>query len=262
MQRPILATGLLVMPFSTNTPLEIAGYSIIPLSLPPLPSFPQTVTHFLYLAQHQPRIPTPTASRSLFLVNVPFDATEIHLKHLLSTQIGLPAGRIEDVQFAGQRRKGGSTDEATSTRPKQDKKTKKRKRESDGGPLGDMEDTLLPSTWDRDLQSNGLTAVVLFVDRASMDVALKALKTARKGRDELIWGEGVEGKAPALGSASWCPTRLMVQDLLTRYRIPQPPPTRVSQQKPTSRIRQHIHDKLCCQGSLPSPFGGQTKTRS
>lgn len=187
------------MPSSIQIPLQIAGYSILPLSLPPLPSFPKPATHYLYLAPHKPKIPTPTASRSLFLVNVPFDVTETHIKHLLSAQIGLPAGRIENVQFADQRRKGGNGDEAM---PKRDKKGKKRKRGSDGTDLEDVEGTALPSTWDRDLQYDGLTAVVLFVDRTSMDAALKAAKAIRKERIEPVWGEGIEGKLPALGSAS------------------------------------------------------------
>ena len=187
------------MPSSMKFPLQVAGYNILPLSLPPLPSFPKPATHYLYLASHKPKIPTPTASRSLFLVNVPFDATEPHIKHLLSAQIGLPAGRIEDVQFANQRRKGGNGAEA---KPKQDKKGKKRKRGIDGADLEDVEGSALPSTWDRDLQYDGLTAVVLFVDRASMDAALKAAKALRKERIEPVWGEGIEDKVPALGSAS------------------------------------------------------------
>ena len=188
------------MPSSMKVPLQVAGYNVLPLSLPPLPSFPKPATHYLYLAPHKPKIPTPTASRSLFLVNVPFDATEPHIKYLLSAQIGLPAGRIEDVQFANQRRKGGNGEEA---KPKQDKKGKKRKRGSDGTDLEDVEGSALPSTWDRDLQYNGLTAVVLFVDRASMDAALKAVKALRKERIEPVWGEGIEDKVPALSSASW-----------------------------------------------------------
>ena len=188
------------MPSSTKIPLQVAGYNILPLSLPPLPSSPKPAIHYLYFTPHKPKIPTPTASRSLFLVNVPFDATEIHIKHLLSAQIGLPAGRIEDVQFGNQRRKGGNGEVA---KLKQDKKGKKRKRGSDGTDLEDAEGSALPSTWDRDLHYNGLTAVVLFVDRASMDAALKAAKAIRKERIEPVWGEGIEDKVPALGSASW-----------------------------------------------------------
>lgn len=199
------------MSSSTQIPLQIAGYTIFLLSLPPLTSFPEAATHYLYLAPHQPRIPSPTASRSLFLVNIPFDSTEIHIKHLFSTQIGLPAGRIENVQFEGQRRKDSGTHEPPGPEASQNRKSKKRKRGKSGGIFEGIEGTALSSVWDRDLQTNGLTAVVLFVDRASMEAALKAVKVIRKERREPVWGEGLEGKVPALGSASWS---LVICDLL------------------------------------------------
>ena len=204
------------MPSSTKMPQQIAGYSILPLSLPPVPSFPETATHYLYLQPHQPKIPSPTASRSLFLVNVPFDSTEIHIKHLLSTQIGLPAGRIEDVLFEGQRKKGSGMDEVSGPRAPQNKKSKKRKHGSNGDVIEDMESVALPSVWDRDLRTDGLTAVVLFVDRASMDAVLKAVKSSLKERRVPVWGEALEGKVPALGSASWS---LIICDLLDKIML-------------------------------------------
>ena len=83
------------------------------------------------------------------------------------------------------------------------KKSKKRKRGSGGINMDDMEGAELPSVWDRDLQTNGLTAVVLFVDRASMDAALKAVRSTRKEPRAPVWGEGLDDKVPALGFASW-----------------------------------------------------------
>ena len=212
------------MSSSTKIPLEIAGYTIFPLSLPPLPSFPEAATHYLYLAPHQPKIPTPTASRSLFLVNIPFDSTEIHIKHLFSTQVGLPAGRIEEVQFEGQRRKDSGKNEVPEAEASQQKKNKKRKRRS-GGNIDDMEGAALPPVWDRELQTNGLTAVVLFVDRASMEAAFRAVKVKRKEHSEPVWGEGLEGKVPALGSASWSLVicNLLGNVCLRNHRVPQPP---------------------------------------
>ena len=213
------------MSSSTEIPLEIAGYTIFPLSLPPLPSFPEAATHYLYLAPHQPKIPTPTASRSLFLVNIPFDSTEIHIKHLFSIQIGLPAGRIEEVLFEGQRRKFSGKNEASGAEASQNKKDKKRKRGRSQGNIEDMEGAALPPVWDRDLQTNGLTAVVLFVDRASMEAAFKAVKVMRKEHSEPVWGEGLEGKVPALGSASWSliSCNLLGNVCLRSHRVPQPP---------------------------------------
>ena len=188
------------MPPSSSVPLQIAGYNVFSLSLPPLPSFPVAATHYLYVQPHQPKIPRHTSPRSLFLVNIPFDSTEYHIKHLFSTQIGLPAGRIEEVQFEGQRRQGIKKDDSPNEIPA--KTGKKRKRGSEGGNLENIGGVALPSTWDRELQTNGLTAVVLFVDRASMDAAFKAVKACQKEGREPVWGEGVEGKVPALGSAS------------------------------------------------------------
>ena len=119
---------------------------------------------------------------------------------LLSAQIGLPVGRIEDVQFEGQRKSSAAGEDFSI--PKPAKKGKKRKRGSGGDHLEDMEGAALPSVWDRELQTKGLTAVVLFVDRASTDAALKSVKAARKEKNEPVWGEGVDSKLPALGSAS------------------------------------------------------------
>ena len=179
-------------------PAEIAGYTVFPLSLPPLPSFPTPATHYLYLAPHQPKVPTPTASRSLFLVNVPFDSSEAHIKKLFSTQLGLPAGRIEDVQFEGQRRKLCTQDD-TKHLNNATNNSKKRKRSSERSHTKALESAALPTTWDRELQLNGSTAIVLFVDRSCSEAALKAVKLLRKQKIQPTWGEGVEADLPPLG---------------------------------------------------------------
>ena len=200
----LLQAGLFIeqMASSTPIPLQISGYYILPLSLTPLPSFKTSATHYLYVTNHQPKIPTPTASRSLFLVNVPFDSTDAHIKHLLSTQLGLPNGRIEDVQFEGDKRKIQDLGETSATHTKNPRNSKKRKRSVGEKSAADLEAATLPSTWDRELQSMGGTGVVVFVDRASMDAVIKAVKPIRKEGKELIWGDGVEIKLPALGFAS------------------------------------------------------------
>ena len=190
------------MAHSASIPAQIAGYTAFSLTLPPLPSFPTAATHYLYVAPHRPKIPSATAPRSVFLVNIPFDSTEAHIKHLLSTQIGLPAGRIEDVQFESQRRKFGLAESEELAKPNHAKKGRKRKRGSEIVSLENTREAPLPSTWDRDLQTNGLTAVILFVDRASMDAALKAIKVSQKERKKVVWGEGMKADVPALGSAS------------------------------------------------------------
>lgn len=183
------------------TPFEISGYKILLLSLAPLPSYPVSAIHYLYLRPHEPKLPTPAAARSLFFVNVPFDATELHIKNLLSVQIGLPHGRIEEVQFAGSRRPLEGAGDAIAKSGKE-QRGKKRKRGHEIGPIDELEGIALPATWDRELRKDGLTAVVAFVDRPSMDAALKAVIRIRKDGTAPVWGEGSEGRVPPLGRAS------------------------------------------------------------
>lgn len=185
----------------TSTPSQISGHHIVPLSLPPLPSFPTPATHYLYVSNHQPKQPTTTAPRSLFLVNVPFNATNVHIKHLLSTQLGLPNGRIEDVYFEGEEKKAQEPTEALIAHPSDAKKGKKRKRSVVERSADETETAKLPSTWDRSLHGVGRTAVVMFVDRASADAVIKAIKIVRKQRKQLFWGEGIDSALPTLGFA-------------------------------------------------------------
>lgn len=132
---------------------------------------------------------------------MPFDATDTLIKHLLSTQLGLPNGRIENVQFEGQTTGVKDHNEAAVPHTNVSTKSKKRKRSVGEKKIEDMEGANLPSTWDRDLHGPGSTAVVTFVDRPSVDAAIKAVKKARKDGIQPVWGEGLEGTLPALGSA-------------------------------------------------------------
>ena len=86
--------------------------------------------------------------------------------------------------------------------PTSERRGKKRKRIFTTGSIEDEEGAALPTSWDRKLQPVGGTATVLFVDRASMEAALKAAKRKRKEGDEILWGSGVEEKLPKLGSSS------------------------------------------------------------
>ena len=174
-------------------PLEISGYFVLPLALPVQRSFPTPATHYLYLRPHEPKIPTEDTPRSLFLVNVPFDATEIHFRHLFGTQ--LDGGRVERVDFEGARSKS----KPAVAPPGPTKKGKKRKR-AEIQSMDEVEGAELPKVWDRELHHSGGTAVVVFVDRVSMDASLKAAKKAAKGGKKIVWGEGVEEKVPKLGS--------------------------------------------------------------
>lgn len=185
-----------------QVPLEISGYFVLPLNLPPQRSFPTPGTHYLYLRPHEPKLPTEDAPRSLFLVNVPFDATELHMRHLFGTQLG--GGRVERVDFEGARSKS----KPAVAPPVQTKRGKKRKR-AEIQSMDEVEGAELPEGWDRELHNPGSTAVVVFVDRASMEASLRAAKKAAKGGKEIVWGQGVEEKLPRLGSERkfwkhWC----------------------------------------------------------
>lgn len=190
------------MTSSASLPSQIAGYHILPLSLVPLPSFSAEATHYLYVGHHEPKIPTPTTNRCLFLVNVPFDATALHVKHLFSLQLGLPSGRIEEVLFEGQKSKDAQIESHIDTDSHTTMKSKKRKRKSKSVGSIDVESVGLPSTWDRDLLTGSMTAIVQFIDKFSADTALKAVKRIQKEKKSPVWGDGIEGKVPALGSSS------------------------------------------------------------
>ncbi|PYI05714.1 ribosomal small subunit assembly protein [Aspergillus sclerotiicarbonarius CBS 121057] len=171
--------------------LEIAGFSILPLRFPSTPAFAKPATHYLYLRAHEPRIPDADTPRSMFIVNVPADTTEAHLRHLFGTQ--LSAGRVERVEFeAVQSKKKGAAPQASIM-------SKKRKRVTADELQVQLDDVELPSTWDRQLQKSGARAIVVFADKPSMEASLKAARKAAKKEIKIIWGEGVEDRLPSLG---------------------------------------------------------------
>ncbi|KAE8399377.1 ribosomal RNA-processing protein 7-domain-containing protein [Aspergillus pseudonomiae] len=179
--------------------LEIAGYTVLPLRLPPAESKrAKPATHYLYLRPHEPRIPDADTPRSLFIVNVPIDTTELHLRHLFGSQ--LAAGRVERVHFEAvpTKKKGGMT--TAHSMVANVSKSKKRKRVTADELQNQLDDVSLPSTWDSELQKSGAHAVVVFVDKPSMEASVKAAKKAGKKKDgEIVWGEGIEDRLPQLG---------------------------------------------------------------
>lgn len=180
-------------------PQEIAGYTVLPIQLPETPSA-KPATHYLYLRPHEPRIPDPDTPRSLFVVNVPVDTTELHLRHLFGTQLG--AGRVERVEFESvpTKKTAGSMQVATQGSVG---KNKKRKRVTADELQDQLDDIELPSTWDRQLQKSGAHAVVVFADKPSMEASVKAAKKVSKNRKKegalVVWADGIEDRLPALG---------------------------------------------------------------
>ena len=191
-----------------DIPLYVSDYLVFPLTFKPCEGFPDPIFHYLYFHPHNPKIPTPETPRSLFLVNIPIDTTELHIKHLFSTQLDLPSGRIESVDFEGTKRQSSipkaDSENGTSRQSQTTPKSKKRKRGDDPLDLEKLAAEDIPPVWDRQIHKSGSTAVVLFVDRPSMEAAFKAAKKARKASKTIIWGgDGIEAKLPSLGSARY-----------------------------------------------------------
>lgn len=176
--------------------LEVAGYTTLPLQLPETSTFPGSATHYLYMRPHEPRIPDPDSARSLFLVNVPIDATEVHLRHLFGAQ--LSAGRVESVSFEDVPVKKRGVAAATETNLAH--RSKKRKRVTADDLQSQLDDISFPSTWDRQLQKSGAHAIVIFADKPSMESSLKAATKAAKKGTTIVWGEGIPAdRVPPLG---------------------------------------------------------------
>ena len=173
---------------ASKRPTTAGDYSILSLQTPPLPTYPTTSTHYLYVRAHDPKLPDPRSSRSLFIVNAPIDATETHFRTLFADHLG--GSRVEQVGFEST----GPTKSAMVKPAQPPSKKRKRVEEEDAA----ME---LPPSWDRDIQRSGSAAIVIFVDKPSMEVALKHVKRAAKTRTELLWAQS-EDRLPALGSQS------------------------------------------------------------
>ncbi|KAI9885126.1 MAG: hypothetical protein M1823_003095 [Watsoniomyces obsoletus] len=170
--------------------VSINGYSILKLKLPSQPAFRTPAWHHLYLRRHESKLPSLSDDRTLFVVNVPVDATEAHFRTLF-TRLG--HGRIESVRF--DRTREASTPTVTPILPTKEK-NKKRKRVDEED--ADEQHTELPETWDREIYQSGSTALIVFADRASLNATLKALNRTHKR--PLIWGEGLTDTLPELGS--------------------------------------------------------------
>jgi ribosomal RNA-processing protein 7 len=190
---------------SSNIPTSVNEYTILPLSIPATPAFPQPTTHYLYLRPNAPKIPTDNTSREVFVVNLPIDATEPHLRALFAKHGG--GARVSHVEFEGQRTGRKVTAPVTSSGTGGlGGSSRKRKR---GGLEREKEvKGLLPEVWDRSVGRSGNTCVVLFVDAAAAELCLREVKKGVKGGREFVWGtstaatESVEDKVPALGAAS------------------------------------------------------------
>lgn len=166
------------------------SFTLLRISIPPVPSFPRESTHYIYLKPHAPNLPSPSSSRSLFLANVPADSTPAHFRALFALE-QLGTARVEEVEFEGVRAGKGTA------QPAEQAKSRKRKRGPADGALADVAPDL-PPTWERELLHSGATAVVVFVDRASMQAAHKAARRLARHGAAAPW-PSVAGAAAKLG---------------------------------------------------------------
>ncbi|KKY31467.1 putative meiotic recombination protein dmc1 [Diaporthe ampelina] len=184
-----------------SIPKTIGDFSVLPLSIPPLPSYPHTTTHYVYARRHAPNRPTPDDDRSLFVTNVPVDSTEPHFRAIIATLAG--NGKFESITFEADRREKPVSLEPTQAARFAAVASRKRKRE-DSDSDSDSEDeeeqvARLPSTWTRELHRSGSTAVIVLADEKSVEIVLKAIAKAHKSKKYPVWGEGIKEKPPPLG---------------------------------------------------------------
>ncbi|KAH7080013.1 ribosomal RNA-processing protein 7-domain-containing protein [Paraphoma chrysanthemicola] len=182
---------------SKAPPKTVAEFTILPVTLPTLSGLPEhcnDAKHYVYIKPHAPSIPTIADERSLFIANIPIDATESNVRALFADQLG--GSRVERVDFdssipAQPMHKRWKSDKAD----KQDgaHRGKKRKRDEEAlvaeGVVED-EDSALPSIWPGELRRSGSGAVVVFVDKSSARGALKEVQKAVKEGRIIHWKSG------------------------------------------------------------------------
>lgn len=181
-----------------SIPSKVQDFIVLPLHLPPQPLYPsKNAQHYLYLRRDAPKPgdePTADVKRSLFIANLPIDATEDNLRRLFKDICGV---RVERVDFdeliqAGQRRGlvlgGEMVVQGTLVKADIGERGGRKKRKRGG--VGEeevvkrrMEEIALPSVWERSVLRGGGCCVVVFVDESSKEVALKECgRVKRKGR--------------------------------------------------------------------------------
>ena len=188
-----------------KAPTTVGEFTILPLTLPKLPGLPEAYSdakHYLYIRAHAPSIPTPSADRSIFVSNVPIDASETNLRQLFADQLG--GSRVESVDFDsaipaapaykrfkddGKRAREDEEGEAG------EKKGRKRKRDEDVVAEGVVEDeeSALPRVLNGEIRRSGGCAVVVFVDKESRKGALREVQKAVKEGREVRWLGGDVG---------------------------------------------------------------------
>lgn len=181
-------------------PKTIGDFSVLPLSIPPLPSYPHAATHHLYVKRHEPKNATPDDDRSLFVTNVPVDSTEPHFRAVIASLVG--AGRFESIRFEADKKTSPASLEPAQAARLSAIASRKRKRDvnTDSEDEEEEEVARLPTTWTRPLHRSGSNAVLVLADEKSVELVLKAIAKTHKSKKYPVWADGVQEKVPSLGS--------------------------------------------------------------
>lgn len=182
-------------------------FAVLPISMPPVASYPCTAIHEVRVRRNAPKIPTANDSRSLFLKNIPADSTEPHFRAVFANLVG--AGRFETITFDDGAKTAFQVDPAQATkmtamarkRKRQEVEMEEREREE--------EEARLPETWTRRLQQSSSTAIVLLADDKSVQLVLKAIAKAHKSKKYPVWGENLADEVPSLGP-TWISSHLQL----------------------------------------------------
>lgn len=183
----------------TPIPKTIGDFSVLPLSIPPIPSYPHATTHHLYVKRHEPKNATADDDRSLFVTNVPVDSTEPHFRAVIASLVG--AGRFESIRFEADKKSSPASLEPAQAARLSALASRKRKRDSATDSEDEEEEIArLPTTWTRTLHRSGSNVVLVLADDKSVELVLKAIAKRHKSKQYPVWGEGVQEKVPSLGS--------------------------------------------------------------
>ena len=176
----------------SRMPREAAGFAVLSVTLPKSTAYPREVKHYLFIKRQESPDEEERSERSLFITNIPSLTSELHIKSLFKTQ--LQAGLVDQVVFSDE------VNVRESSKPSQNNRnSRKRKRITADDLDHSLESYTLPPTSTDIPHVLGSNCIAVFVDKASADVALKAVKKAAKLETQLDWGEGIEEQLPPVG---------------------------------------------------------------
>jgi ribosomal RNA-processing protein 7 len=161
---------------------SLSSFTILTLSLPSSPAFPASAKHYLYIRADSPKHPTDNTPRSIFVANIPVDASESSIRTLFKQING---ARVAEVVFEHNVKDSGPTVQGDTWGIDTAGKKKRKRQEIEAASLED--DYALPSTWALKLKKSGSSATVVFVDRSTAESVLKEARRMAKKGEKLHW---------------------------------------------------------------------------